>query len=97
MAQLLARATSVEVEFVSDASFIVLVNARGEHCVWPATNTIPAGWVQVRDAASRPDCLAYVEEHWGEIRTHPECASPRRAATFAGLFDRQAALSPDGR
>ena len=48
--------------------FKVLVNAEAQHSLWPTFAEVPAGWeVRVEDA-SRAECLAYVEEHWTDIR-----------------------------
>ncbi len=48
--------------------FHVLVNAEGQHSLWPAFAEVPAGWeVRLKDAA-RPEALAHVEEHWTDMR-----------------------------
>ncbi|UQA94004.1 MbtH family protein [Streptomyces halobius] len=52
----------------SDRSYLVLVNAEGQHSLWPATNDVPAGWTVALDAAPRDECLAYVEAHWTDLR-----------------------------
>lgn len=48
--------------------FKVLVNAEGQHSLWPSFAEVPVGWeVRVEDA-SRAECLVYVEEHWTDMR-----------------------------
>ncbi|WP_045875186.1 MbtH family protein [Pseudofrankia sp. DC12] len=49
-------------------SFYVLVNAEGQHSLWPTFAPVPAGWTTVYGAASRPDCLEYVEANWTDLR-----------------------------
>jgi MbtH protein len=51
-----------------DGSFLVLVNAEGQHSLWPAFVEVPAGWETVHGEASRADCLEYVNEHWADLR-----------------------------
>jgi MbtH protein len=46
----------------------VLVNDEGQHSLWPAFAEVPAGWTVVHGRASREDCVAYVEEHWTDMR-----------------------------
>lgn len=47
--------------------FGVLVNAEGEHSLWPDFAAIPDGWRKVHNG-SRDDCLEYVREHWTDMR-----------------------------
>jgi uncharacterized protein YbdZ (MbtH family) len=51
-----------------DASYLVLVNRQGRHCLWPASADIPPGWTTVTGPADRAGCLKYVTEHWTDIR-----------------------------
>lgn len=46
----------------------VLVNHEGQHSLWPAFATVPAGWTVVLADASRQEGLAYIEEHWTDMR-----------------------------
>jgi MbtH protein len=45
-----------------------LFNDEGEHSLWPAVNGIPAGWRAVGPTGPKSVCLAYVEEHWTDMR-----------------------------
>jgi len=49
-------------------TFLVLVNDEDQHSLWPAFADIPAGWRKAFGEADRTECLAYVEEHWTDIR-----------------------------
>ncbi|OHV29633.1 MULTISPECIES: MbtH family protein [Pseudofrankia] len=49
-------------------SFYVLVNAEGQHSLWPTFAPVPAGWTTVHGAASRASCLEYVEANWTDLR-----------------------------
>lgn len=49
-------------------SFYVLVNAEGQHSLWPTFAPVPAGWTSVHGAASRSSCLEYVEANWTDLR-----------------------------
>jgi MbtH protein len=48
--------------------FVVLINAEGQHSLWPAGKGAPDGWDLVHAAASKADCLAYVEANWTDMR-----------------------------
>jgi len=49
-------------------SFYVLVNAEGQHSLWPTFAPVPAGWTTAHGAASRTSCLEYVEANWADLR-----------------------------
>jgi MbtH protein len=42
-----------------NGEFLVVVNDEDQHSLWPAFAEVPAGCAQ---------CLAYVEEHWTDLR-----------------------------
>lgn len=49
--------------------FLVLVNDRNQHSLWPASvQEIPAGWSVVHAQATRQECLDYVETNWTDLR-----------------------------
>ena len=52
----------------ADGRFLVLVNDEGQHSLWPVFVDVPDGWRQVFGEDSREACLAYVEEHWTDLR-----------------------------
>ncbi len=51
-----------------NGTFYVLVNDEQQHSLWPAFADVPAGWQNVFGAASRSNCLAYIEANWTDIR-----------------------------
>jgi MbtH protein len=51
-----------------EARYLVVVNAEGQHALWPVFADVPAGWTVALPPASRPECLAYVERHWTDMR-----------------------------
>ncbi len=48
--------------------FIVLVNDEGQHSVWPSASAVPHGWEQRGPVGSKVECLAFIEEHWTDMR-----------------------------
>lgn len=51
-----------------EGTFLVLVNDEEQHSLWPAHLDVPAGWRSVHGSDTREACLAYVEEHWTDLR-----------------------------
>ncbi|MFI5497200.1 MbtH family protein [Actinoplanes sp. NPDC051859] len=51
-----------------NGTFLVLVNAEGQHSLWPEFADVPAGWTVVKTASPRQDCLDYVNENWTDMR-----------------------------
>ncbi|MFI1937258.1 MbtH family protein [Streptomyces purpureus] len=49
-------------------AFLVLVNDENQHSLWPSFAEIPAGWRTAAGPDTREICLAYVEEHWTDLR-----------------------------
>jgi uncharacterized protein YbdZ (MbtH family) len=55
--------------FESDEiDYRILVNAEGQHSLWPAFRAIPAGWSAVGPTGCRQDCLHWIEIHWSDMR-----------------------------
>jgi MbtH protein len=57
--------------------FVVLVNADGQHSLWPAFVDVPAGWVVRFGPGTRQACLAYTTEHWTDMRPAVGAGSDR--------------------
>ena len=51
-----------------DGRFHVVVNDEDQHSLWPVFAEVPAGWSAVHGPGSRDAALAYVEEHWTDLR-----------------------------
>ncbi|GGV66787.1 MbtH family protein [Streptomyces longisporoflavus] len=52
----------------ADGRFYVVVNEEQQHSLWPSFSEVPAGWRIVFGEESRDKCLAYVDEHWTDLR-----------------------------
>lgn len=50
------------------ASYLVVVNAEGQHSLWPQSIDVPAGWTIRHGPTGRSDALAYVDENWRDMR-----------------------------
>lgn len=50
------------------APYIVLVNDEGQHSLWPTFAAVPDGWNVVFGAASRKECLDFIERNWTDLR-----------------------------
>ncbi|MDK9496106.1 MbtH family protein [Streptomyces katrae] len=47
----------------TDTPHLVLVNADGHLCLWPAATTVPDGWTPVHGPGHRDDCLRHINEY----------------------------------
>ncbi len=52
----------------NDARFRVLTNDERQYSLWPDFLDVPPGWRTVHGPAAKADCLAFVEEHWDDMR-----------------------------
>ncbi|MEG8279868.1 MbtH family protein [Streptomyces sp. AHA2] len=52
----------------AEGTFHVVVNAEGQHALWPAFADVPAGWDAVWGPGPRAAALEYVETNWTDIR-----------------------------
>ncbi|MEU3838647.1 MbtH family protein [Streptomyces sp. NPDC028635] len=48
--------------------FDVVVNDEGQHSLWPADRTRPAGWRPLGFSGSHQECLDHVAAVWTDIR-----------------------------
>lgn len=51
-----------------NTTFEVVINGEEQYSIWPSYKTIPEGWRAVGMQGSKADCLAYVDEHWTDMR-----------------------------
>ncbi|WP_158894996.1 MbtH family protein [Amycolatopsis anabasis] len=51
-----------------DGTFLALVNAEEQYCIWPAFAEVPAGWTVVLGESTREQTLAHVSENWTDLR-----------------------------
>jgi MbtH protein len=56
--------------FFEDESsdYIVLINNEGQYSLWRTFKSVPSGWTAVGPRGARAECLAYIEEHWTDMR-----------------------------
>ncbi|GAA3375594.1 MbtH family protein [Streptomyces sannanensis] len=52
----------------NDGTFSVLVNAEGQHSLWPAFAAVPAGWEVAFGPEGRQAALDYIEREWTDLR-----------------------------
>ncbi|MEU7631610.1 MbtH family NRPS accessory protein [Nocardia sp. NPDC049220] len=65
----LGRRNRMNNPFDDDAAkFYVLINAEGEHSLWPVFVAVPDGWTIAFGAAHRKSCLRYAQTHWVDPR-----------------------------
>lgn len=46
----------------------VLVNAEGQHSIWPAGQPAPIGWEEVGFSGTKVQCSEYVDKSWLDMR-----------------------------
>jgi MbtH protein len=46
----------------------VVMNHEEQYSIWPADRDMPAGWREAGKTGTKPECLAFVEEHWTDMR-----------------------------
>jgi MbtH protein len=49
-------------------TYTVVVNHEEQYSLWPAARDIPAGWQPAGTSGSREECLAYIRQHWTDMR-----------------------------
>jgi MbtH protein len=50
------------------ANYLVLVNAEGQHSLWPTFAEVPDGWDVAFGEAGRQECLDFIEKSWTDMR-----------------------------
>lgn len=48
--------------------FIVLINSKNQHSLWPDFKSVPSGWELVFGPQVKQKCIDYIEENWHDIR-----------------------------
>ena len=72
--------------FENDAAdYVVLINDRNQYSLWPASFSIPQGWLPAHGPRSRQECLDFVNEHWQDLRP----SDPRNRAMGPADKDEQ--------
>lgn len=60
--------TSDEAETKDTTVYTVVVNHEEQYSIWPSFRDIPPGWKSVGNPGTKEECLAYVKEHWTDMR-----------------------------
>ncbi len=68
---------------VQESAFLVLANAEGQQCLWPASTEVPSGWNAVYGPDARQACLRYVDTNWTDMR--PGGAPESTPSPFEGM------------
>jgi MbtH protein len=67
-----------------EGAFRVLVNDEGQHSLWPTPLAVPNGWTVVKESDTHASCLAYIEEHWTDVRPISVRAQPSQHSLILG-------------
>jgi MbtH protein len=46
----------------------VVVNDEDQYSIWPESRDVPPGWRTIGVAGDRAMCLAYIDDHWTDMR-----------------------------
>jgi MbtH protein len=52
----------------SEAEYTVIINHEEQYSIWPNWKAVPAGWRMAGKTGTKPECLAYVNEVWTDMR-----------------------------
>lgn len=63
-----------------DGEYQVVINDEAQYSLWRPYKPVPAGWTVVVPTGTRQDCLAYIEEHWTDMRPKSLREAMQRAA-----------------
>lgn len=48
--------------------YTVVINHEEQYSIWFADREIPLGWRAVGKSGTEPECLAYIEDVWTDMR-----------------------------
>ncbi|WP_322029499.1 MbtH family protein [Paraburkholderia sp. J76] len=51
-----------------DTHFHVVINDEEQYSIWPDYKAIPAGWREAGKSGKKPECLAWIDEVWTDMR-----------------------------
>jgi MbtH protein len=46
----------------------VLINAEGQHSLWPSFIDVPEGWTIIHKSDNRAACLELIDKNWTDVR-----------------------------
>lgn len=69
------------------ADYIVLINDEAQHSIWPVSVNVPDGWEKAFGPSRKPECLAYVDKNWTDMRPRSLVQSMNALGGNAPLAD----------
>lgn len=48
--------------------FHVVKNEEEQYSIWPEQKSVPLGWRRAGKTGTRAECLAFIEQHWTDMR-----------------------------
>jgi MbtH protein len=51
-----------------DTIYRVVVNHEEQYSIWPDYKEVPNGWREAGKSGKKPECLAYINEVWTDMR-----------------------------
>jgi MbtH protein len=70
----------------------VLINAEGQHSLWPSFIEVPKGWTIIHKADTRAACLEFINKNWTDMRPNSLIESMKESSASATQQGEQ----PDG-
>jgi len=75
----------------------VVINHEEQYSIWLKGREIPAGWTAVGKSGLKPECLAYIEEVWTDmrplsLRKHMEAFEAQQRAANVSATSAQAPI-----
>ncbi|AUZ58494.1 putative MbtH [Pseudomonas sp. XWY-1] len=52
----------------AENGFVVVVNHEEQYSIWPDYKALPEGWSAVGQQGDKAQCLAWIEQHWTDMR-----------------------------
>lgn len=51
-----------------DMTYTVVMNHEEQYSIWPTGRDLPNGWREAGKSGTKAECLAYIDEHWVDMR-----------------------------
>lgn len=48
--------------------YTVVINHEQQYSIWPVGREVPAGWREAGMQGTKPDCMAYINTQWTDMR-----------------------------
>jgi MbtH protein len=53
---------------MSESTMIVVINDEEQYSIWDKTMPVPTGWRAEGFVGREPECLAYIDQVWTDMR-----------------------------